>query len=183
MSENVNTNFDDDLEKLDEVNEELNVKKDSDNQNKVDDEGLSEEEKKQAEKLRRLREVENRISTDKSKLERDDTEETKETKTKATDDLNSEPKVEGNNRFGFYSNSGNKKPTKDNDSINNNPSGITEMKQTGKEGVINKKFKTIGSFLLIMIVLATGLSYLMKSCSKPEEKKVVEQTEENKNGM
>ena len=30
MSENVNTNFDDDLEKLDEVNEELNVKKDSD---------------------------------------------------------------------------------------------------------------------------------------------------------
>ena len=183
MSENVNTNFDDDLEKLDEVNEELNVKKDSDNQNKVDEEGLSEEEKKQAEKLRRLREVENRISTDKSKLERDDTEETTETKTKATDDLNSEPKVEGNNRFGFYSNSGNKKPTKDNDSINNNPSGITEMKQTGKEGVINKKFKTIGSFLLIMIVLATGLSYLMKSCSKPEEKKVVEQTEENKNGM
>ena len=76
MSENVNTNFDDDLEKLDEVNEELNVKKDSDNQNKVDEEGLSEEEKKQAEKLRRLREVENRISTDKSKLERDDTEET-----------------------------------------------------------------------------------------------------------
>ena len=72
MSENVNTNFDDDLEKLDEVNEELNVKKDSDNQNKVDEEGLSEEEKKQAEKLRRLREVENRISTDKSKLERDD---------------------------------------------------------------------------------------------------------------
>ena len=183
MSENVNTNFDDDLEKLDEVNEELNVKKDSDNQNKVDEEGLSVEEKKQAEKLRRLREVENRISTDKSKLERDDTEETTETKTKATDDLNSEPKVEGNNRFGFYSNSGNKKPTKDNDSINNNPSGITEMKQTGKEGVINKKFKTIGSFLLIMIVLATGLSYLMKSCSKPEEKKVVEQTEENKNGM
>ena len=183
MSENVNTNFDDDLEKLDEVNEELNVKKDSDNQNKVDEEGLSEEEKKQAEKLRRLREVENRISTDKSKLERDDTEETTETKTKATDDLNSEPKVESNNRFGFYSNSGNKKPTKDNDSINNNPSGITEMKQTGKEGVINKKFKTIGIFLLIMIVLATGLSYLMKSCSKPEEKKVVEQTEENKNGM
>ena len=91
MSENVNTNFDDDLEKLDEVNEELNVKKDSDNQNKVDEEGLSEEEKKQAEKLRRLREVENRISTDKSKLERDDTEETTETKTKATDDLNSEP--------------------------------------------------------------------------------------------
>lgn len=40
MSENVNTNFDDDLEKLDEVNEELNVKKDSDNQNKVDEEGL-----------------------------------------------------------------------------------------------------------------------------------------------
>lgn len=183
MSENVNTNFDDDLEKLDEVNEELNVKKGSDNQNKVDEEGLSEEEKKQAEKLRRLREVENRISTDKSKLERDDTEETTETKTKATDDLNSEPKVESNNRFGFYSNSGNKKPTKDNDSINNNPSGITEMKQTGKEGVINKKFKTIGIFLLIMIVLATGLSYLMKSCSKPEEKKVVEQTEENKNGM
>jgi conjugal transfer protein trbI len=183
MSENVNTNFDDDLEKLDEVNEELNVKKDSDNQNKADEEGLSEEEKKQAEKLRRLREVENRISTDKSKLERDDTEETTETKTKATDDLNSEPKVEGNNRFGFYSNSGNKKPTKDNDSINNNPSGITEMKQTGKEGVINKKFKTIGIFLLFMIVLATGLSYLMKSCSKPEEKKVVEQTEENKNGM
>lgn len=183
MSENVNTNFDDDLEKLDEVNEELNAKKDSDNQNKADEEGLSEEEKKQAEKLRRLREVENRISTDKSKLERDDTEETRETKTKATDDLNSEPKVEGNNRFGFYSNSGNKKPTKDNDSINNNPSGITEMKQTGKEGVINKKFKTIGIFLLFMIVLATGLSYLMKSCSKPEEKKVVEQTEENKNGM
>jgi len=183
MSENVNTNFDDDLEKLDEVNEELNAKKDSDNQNKADEEGLSEEEKKQAEKLRRLREVENRISTDKSKLERDDTEETTETKTKATDDLNSEPKVEGNNRFGFYSNSGNKKPTKDNDSINNNPSGITEMKQTGKEGVINKKFKTIGIFLLFMIVLATGLSYLMKSCSKPEEKKVVEQTEENKNGM
>lgn len=183
MSENVNTNFDDDLEKLDEVNEELNAKKDSDNQNKADEEGLSEEEKKQAEKLRRLREVENRISTDKSKLERDDTEETIETKTKATDDLNSEPKVEGNNRFGFYSNSGNKKPTKDNDSINNNPSGITEMKQTGKEGVINKKFKTIGIFLLFMIVLATGLSYLMKSCSKPEEKKVVEQTEENKNGM
>ena len=183
MSENVNTNFDDDLEKLDEVNEELNAKKDSDNQNKADEEGLSEEEKKQAEKLRRLREVEKRISTDKSKLERDDTEETTETKTKATDDLNSEPKVEGNNRFGFYSNSGNKKPTKDNDSINNNPSGITEMKQTGKEGVINKKFKTIGIFLLFMIVLATGLSYLMKSCSKPEEKKVVEQTEENKNGM
>ena len=183
MSENVNTNFDDDLEKLDEVNEELNAKKDSDNQNKADEEGLSEEEKKQAEKLRRLREVENRISTDKSKLERDDTEETTETKTKATDDLNSEPKVEGNNRFGFYSNSGNKKPTKDNDSINNNPSGITEMKQTGKEGVINKKFKTIGIFLLFMIVLATGLSYLMKSCSKPEEKRVVEQTEENKNGM
>lgn len=183
MSENVNTNFDDDLEKLDEVNEELKVNKDSDNQNKADEEGLSEEEKKQAEKLRRLREVENRISTDKSKLERDDTDETTETKTKSTDDLSSEPEVESNNRFGFYSNSGNKKPTKDNDSINNNPSGITEMKQTGKEGVINKKFKTIGTFLLIMILLATGLSYLMKSCSKPEEKKVVEQTEENKNGM
>lgn len=183
MSENVNTNFDDDLEKLDEVNEELKVNKDSDNQNKADEEGLSEEEKKQAEKLRRLREVENRISTDKSKLERDDTDETTETKTKSTDDLSSEPEVESNNRFGFYSNSGNKKPTKDNESINNNPSGITEMKQTGKEGVINKKFKTIGTFLLIMILLATGLSYLMKSCSKPEEKKVVEQTEENKNGM
>lgn len=183
MSENVNTNFDDDLEKLDEVNEELKVNKDSDNQNKTDEEGLSEKEKRQAEKLRRLREVENRISTDKSKLERDDTDEMTETKTKSTDDLSSEPEVESNNRFGFYSNSGNKKPIKDNDSINNNPSGITEMKQTGKEGVINKKFKTIGTFLLIMILLATGLSYLMKSCSKPEEKKVVEQTEENKNGM
>ena len=179
MSENVNTNFDNNFddftnEKLDEIPKKEEVKTETETENLVDD-GFTEEERKQMEKRKRLEEAKNKNGTT---YERTKDEEKIDT-TNPNRVIDDEEPL--NNAFGFYTETGKRKPRKEN--INTNPSGTTEMKQTGKEGVVNKKFKTIGMFLLIMILLSTALSYLVKSCSKPKENTTVAQTEENENGM
>ena len=174
MSENVTTQFDDfDDDKKKDVQNHINNTSLDDME---DNDGLTEEEKKEIEKKKRLSQ-----NTDYD----EDFEE--KSQNKKAENKSEENKVGNDNSsktgFDFW---GKEDPTKTNKSKienNDNPAGVTEMKQTGKEGIVNKKFKTIGIFLLGMIIIATLLSLGIKACTSDKVEEVTQQQKEQEDGM
>ena len=181
MSENVTTQFDE----FDDDNKKKNIQDqikntsledmEENDKNVTDNDGLTDEEKREIEKKKRLSQ-----NNDEDFKEEEKTNNNAKNKTEESNKEDSS----GKTGFSFFNERDTTKTNKSKiESNNSNPAGVTEMKQTGKEGVVNKKFKTIGIFLLGMIIIATLLSLGIKSCTSDKVEEVTPQQQEQQDSM
>ena len=182
MSENVTTQFDE----FDDDNKKKNIQDqikntsledmEENDKNVTDNDGLTDEEKREIEKKKRLSQ-----NNDEDFKEEENANNNAK---KETEENNKENDSSGKTGFSFFNEGDTTKTNKSKiESNNSNPAGVTEMKQTGKEGVVNKKFKTIGIFLLGMIIIATLLSLGIKSCTSDKVEEVTPQQQEQQDSM
>ena len=180
MSENVTTQFDefdDDNKKniQDQIKNTSLEDMEEKDKNITDNDGLTDEEKREIEKKKRLSQ-----NNDEDFKEEEKSNNNAKNKTEESNKEDSS----GKTGFSFFNERDTTKTNKSKiENNNSNPAGVTEMKQTGKEGVVNKKFKTIGIFLLGMIIIATLLSLGIKSCTSDKVEEVTPQQQEQQDSM